>query len=396
MTHPPSSSDEGLLPPDAPAEMTAAPPTGKAPRLVYLCLQATREGQASHAHVHEIVHGLERRGWQVELIEPSYARSGRPPGPASRVLEFVRIQLRALLRMRDADLVYVRAHFAALPGSLGAALLGRPVVQELNGIYDDIFLAWPRFSRLRRVLVAAQRIQLRRASLVITVTEGLRTWVTDDAHPRRVAVVPNGANAELFTPGGPTAAGLPRQFVGFVGALAPWQGVATMLDAIHDPAWPAGVALAIAGDGALADEVRAAATHDDRVTYLGLIPYRSVPDFIRAASAMLSVQSAMPRSGIGGINPLKVFEALACGVPVIVTDHPGQADLVRAEGCGWVVPPDDPGAVARAVAECAAEPGRRMDLGRRGRAAVVRAHSWDARAEATHELLRQVLRESRA
>lgn len=48
-------------------------------RMAYLCLQATREGQASYAHVHEIIKGLEHRGWEVQLFEPVYGQ-GKPPG----------------------------------------------------------------------------------------------------------------------------------------------------------------------------------------------------------------------------------------------------------------------------------------------------------------------------
>ena len=373
--------------------MTAPEP--RSPRLVYLCLQATREGQASYAHVHEMVRGLERRGWSVDLIEPSYARAGSSPGPIGRLLEFGRIQLRALTRIRQADVVYVRAHFAALPVSIGAALMGRPVVQELNGIYDDIFLAWPRFAWLRPVLVAAQRLQLRRASLVIAVTEGLRAWVTGDAHPQHTATVPNGANVELFTPDGPMLQVVPNRFACFVGALAPWQGIGTMMRAVSDPAWPANCSLVIVGEGACESEVRAAAGEDARIAYLGPVPYQTVPEVMRAATVALSVQSALRRTVTGGVHPLKVFEALACGVPVIVSDHPGQADLVRQESCGWVVPPDDPPALARAVAAAVMEPQHSRELGRRGREAVARGHSWDARAAATHALLIDQVNEAR-
>lgn len=365
-------------------------------RLVYLCLQATREGQASYAHVHEIIKGLEGRGWRVDLVEPAYARSGSSPGPGRRLLEFSRIQLRAASKARRADAVYVRAHFAALPLSLAVGLLRRPIIQEINGTYDDIFLAWPRFTWLRPLLVGAQRFQLHRASLVIAVTESLRSWVGRDAQPRRTITVPNGANVDLFNPSGPKAVGLPRPFVGFVGSLAPWQGIDTMLSAIGDPAWPKGVSLVIVGGGAREKEVRAAAAADGRIVHLGSRPYRDVPSIIRAASAMLSVQSALPRTVIGGVNPLKVYEALACGVPVIVTDHHGQADLVATERCGWIVNPDDPSAVARAVAEVTADPRRSKLLGERGRMAIEREHSWDARAGITHELLLDILGRSSA
>jgi glycosyltransferase involved in cell wall biosynthesis len=364
--------------------------------LAYLCLQATREGQASHAHVHEIIAGLERRRWKVSLFEPSYARAVRPPGVLRRLVAFTSIQMKCIRAASRADIVYVRAHFAALPTAAWALWRHKPIVQELNGTYDDVYLAWPGFKMLRPLLVSAQRRQIRSATLVIAVTEGLATWAQREAKAHHVATVPNGANTDLFTPDGPLARDLPPRFVCFVGGLARWQGVDVMLEATRDPQWPAGVPLVIVGDGACAAEVRAAAKESDRISYLGPVPYRSVPSIVRGATAMLSVQPSLRRTTTGGIHPLKVFEALACAVPVIVTDHPGQADLVRAEGCGWIVPPDDPAAVARAVAEAIADPDFAAARGLRGRETVLREHSWDARAAATHSLLRDLLDEAHA
>ena len=50
------------------------------------------------------------------------------------------------------------------------------------------------------------------------------------------------------------------------------------------------------------------------------------------------------------MNPLKLFETLACGIPAIVSELPGQADLIREGRCGLVIPCNDPTALARAVA----------------------------------------------
>ena len=360
-------------------------------RLVYVCLQATRQGQASYAHVHEIIRGLEQRGWRVQLFEPSYVSSTHEPGPLRRLIDAARLQFRALPAILKADVVYVRAHFAALPASTWAGLRRVPVVQELNGPYDDMFIAWPQLKRAGRLVVGAQRTQLKHATEVIAVTDGLADWVRRDARPKRIAVIPNGANTELFEPSGPRRGGLPQRYAGFVGALSGWQGTEIMLRAVEDPEWPEDHALVVAGDGAGADAVKRAASRNARIVHLGRLPYREIPALIRGATTMLSVQPLTPRTAAGGINPLKVYEALACAVPVVVSDIPGQADLVRHERCGWVVPPGNPQAVARAVALAASDPAEAGASGARGREAIVREHSWEVRAAATHALLVQLL-----
>jgi len=91
------------------------------------------------------------------------------------------------------------------------------------------------------------------------------------------------------------------------------------------------------------------------------------------------------------MNPLKLFETLACGIPVIVSDLPGQADLVRAGRCGLVIPGNDPAALARAVAQLAAAPDEAREMGRRGAALVRAEHSWRARAIEIDKVLRACL-----
>jgi glycosyltransferase involved in cell wall biosynthesis len=90
--------------------------------------------------------------------------------------------------------------------------------------------------------------------------------------------------------------------------------------------------------------------------------------------------------------PLKLFEALACGTPAIVTDLRGQADLVRTGECGLVVPVGDAEALARAVAELARDGERRNRLGSAGARLIAAEHSWDARAADTADILRAAIR----
>lgn len=362
-------------------------------KLTYLALQATREGQASHAHVHEILAGLRSRGWRAELHEPAYARGEEEPGVVIRALEFLKTQLR-LWRSGRPDLLYIRHHFAAWPSALWARLNRIPVVQEVNGSYEDLFVAWPWTAKLKGLFVFLLRTQIRWADLVIAVTPGLADWALREG-ARWVEVVPNGANTALFRPDAPLEEGidLPERYVLFFGALAPWQGIDTMLSAIRIPSWPEEVALVIVGDGVERPKVEEAQrAHPSRVVYLGKRPYRTMPGLVARSLAVLSPQeSATRRLAEVGVFPLKLFEAMACGVPVVVSDLPGMAHLVREGGFGWVVPPGDARALAEAVGQLFHEAEERRTRGMRGRELVERAHSWDHRAAETHHLLLRLL-----
>ena len=361
-------------------------------RIAYLCLQATREGQASHAHVHEIIKGLRKRGWTVDLYEPMYARSAQAPGPFWKALEFVRVQLR-LWRAREPDVLYIRLHFASWPSAFLARLRGVRVVQEINGPYEDLFIGWPWTRRFAWFFAWLMRSQLRWADVVIAVSPKLAEWCRVEG-TKKVCIITNGANTDMFRPDAELdpALELPRSYVVFFGALAPWQGIDTMLAAAEHPSWPQEVQLVIAGDGVERSKVQAAAARSHLIRYLGPQPYSRMPGIVAKSLAGLSPQNdPLGRSSRTELFPLKLFETLACGVPVVVTDFPGMADLVREGGCGLVIPPDDPGALARAVNYLYRHPKERASMGKKGRILVEQEHSWDKRAEATARVLEELL-----
>ena len=82
-----------------------------------------------------------------------------------------------------------------------------------------------------------------------------------------------------------------------------------------------------------------------------------------------------------------MYKMLACGVPVIVSEMNGQSDVVAAHDCGWIIPKDDPGALATAL-EAVEDPRLTRLRGSNGRQAVNRQHSWDARAAEIDGILR--------
>jgi len=356
--------------------------------IAYLCLQVTKEGQASYAHVHEIIAGLARRGIDVTLFEPAHLERY---GAFVRLREFVATQRRLRTRSRDARAVYIRAHFASFPTAWWARRRSIPVVQEVNGPYEDLFIAWPATRRFAPLFVWLMRTQYRWADSLVTVTEELRVWLEDETGRDDVCVIPNGANTGLFTPEAETVRGLPERYVVFVGEMAAWQGIRVALEAVDEPTWPKGTHLVLVGDGASRELARQRASSDNRIHWLGRLPYRSIPGVLVGALAALAPMEDLGGRAATGLSPLKLYEALACGVPVVASDFPGQADLIRATGCGLVIAPGDPRALAEAVASLAANPSGAREMGLRGMREVRERHSWDARAAATADVVRQAI-----
>lgn len=369
---------------------------GEVPRILYLSLEAPREGIAPFVHVTEIIGGLRRHGWSVDLIAPKYSRNWARPSLFGRLIEFVRIEIVALTQLPQSDLVYIRNHFLALPLALGAWLLRRPVVHEVNGPYADAFVTYPGARPLKWLLLWMQRFQYRIASGLIAVTPGLAKWLANESGECPIAIISNGANVQLFRPDAIANIQLPRPYAVFVGGLARWHGVPTMLSAAQDPAWPAGVHLVIVGDGQERELVDEAAAHCSHIVAVGRVPYTDVPGVLKASLCALVPISDPGERSATGLAPIKLFEALACGKPVIVSDLPGLAELVETAQCGKVFPPENSKALASAVAELAASPKIANEMGRRGLQWILAAHSWEHRVCETDRFLRQFLSRAEA
>lgn len=300
-------------------------------------------------------------------------------------------------RMRP-DILYIRTLHSPLPALL-ARLLSAPLIVEVNGdSYGQQEAAGA--SRLKLALIRwIDRINLTSADRVIPITRGLQRMV----HTRygipleKTAVVGSGSNVELFKPEDPQRCrqelGLDPAgpYVGFVGSFFRYQGIDTLIEAA--PAILERVPDArflIVGDGVMREpwleKVKERGLHS-AFRFPGRVPYVDAAHYINA----MDVCVAPFVSARGETSPLKLFDYLACGKPVVVGDIPPVRELI-GESRGIVgVPPEDPKALAEAIVELLADPERQRRLGERGRAFVVADHSWGSIARKVASLCRQAI-----
>jgi glycosyltransferase involved in cell wall biosynthesis len=346
-------------------------------KLAYFALDLPHKGQASFVHIHEIVDNLRRLGWRVDLFAPRPGAPDRSRNAVAKAYEYLRATWQALMSLRTHDVLYVRAHALAWPVAIAARLRGRVLVEEVNGTELDLIVSRPWLRPWRGLVRWLYVSQYRRSQHLFPVANELAAWLRSETRHDRITVVPNAANTDLFRPIDRRPA---EPFVVFFGGLTDWHGVDVMVDALRHPAWPARMRLVVIGTGVrqnlLEDAVRAGLP----IRWLGYRPYEEIPDLVAGATAgLIPTTNPLGRSSTG-MNPLKLFETLACGIPAIVTQLPGQADLVREGRCGLVVPCGDAAALAHAVAQLAADPAEAREMGTRGAALVRASHSWRARA----------------
>lgn len=165
----------------------------------------------------------------------------------------------------------------------------------------------------------------------------------------------------------------------------PVKGIDVLLDALThvDPR----VRLVLIGDGPERDALvrqRAELGLEDRVEL------RPLPWEERAADQMWAYDALVLPSRLEGF-PVTIAEAMLAGLPVVATDVGSVAEAVLPGETGWIVPPEDPAALAAAIDELLADPDRARRMGERARELGVERFRIDATVDAYLAMYRRVL-----
>jgi glycosyltransferase involved in cell wall biosynthesis len=358
-------------------------------KILFISAEPIRPRLASETHVNEIVGGLVALGHEVTLC--SAAVSGPYAGTSllRRCLAYVRFWVHSLPRINRSTIIYARAHPANFPIALFAWLRRLRIIHEVNGTYYDVALTHQWLSRFMPLIVFLYRFQFRTATALTTVTTGLSDWIGEVAPGVPVTTIPNGANCDIFIPSRPPVKPVERDYALFFGSLTRWHGVESMIAAAEDPAWPSDLDLVIVGEGQLSEIIQQASERNPRIHALATVSQETLSGYITGAAVGLVPINGLGGRGAFGLSPLKLYEMLACALPVIVTDFPGQSELVRSLGAGVVIPPDDPPALAKAVAVLRKAPPSR-DTMLRAASIIKTQHSWKSRVSDLAKLLTQI------
>ena len=129
-------------------------------------------------------------------------------------------------------------------------------------------------------------------------------------------------------------------------------------------------------------EAHAAGTPEDRLHFVDRVPSHEVPYWIRAADVAVMPFPASDHSA-RYMSPMKVFEYMAAGAPIVATDLPAVRDVLEHDRNAWLVPPGDVDALGRGIGELLLDAERARRLATQARLDV-EPYDWTMRA---HRLL---------
>ena len=320
--------------------------------------------------------GVEVREHHVGVWEGSHDHWRAGPLAAARLAAAEARLLRRPGRDFDVVIVGYPGH-ADLPAARRAAA-GRPVVfNPLVSLYDTFVSDRGRF-RVGSLAARALRVidvrALRGAALVVADTDAHAGYLAQlGGIPRdRVAVCFVGAEDGVFAPGWEAAE--PFEAL-FVGKLIPLHGIGTVLEAAR---LAPEIRFRVVGSGQLEGALH---SRPANVAWVPWVAYPELPSALHRAGCALGIFGTSPKAA--RVIPNKVFQALACGTPVVTADTPAARELLTPETNALLVRPGDPEALAAAVRRLAGDEVLSRRLGAAGRATyeqhaseTVLGHRW--------------------
>ena len=256
-------------------------------------------------------------------------------------------------RQHPFDVIYERYSLWSAVGVRAARETGLPVVLDVNA---PLCLEQASYRELCHAghAKALERENFQGADRLIAVSRAVADYLLDHgAREETVTVMPNGVNTALFHPAVAPAA-LPeaegRFVVAFSGSLKSWHGIDILMDAFRELVRRhAGLHLLMIGDGPLGQWLAgfaAGARLDDQVSFTGWVPHGSLPPLLARADAAVA---PYPPLEDFYFSPLKLFEYLALGRPVVASAIGQITEVIEHGRNGLLVPPGDALALADAL-----------------------------------------------
>lgn len=338
-----------------------------------------------------------RRGYSEEKVLGFYGISGHPNLRLVRI-PIIRRERKKYLRFsshgvfhfflllhllwnkayRDGGTVFFIRHIKLADLILRfRRFLRASVVFEVHEIFHLAAQGERSRERLRRV---ESRVY-RNADALVSISQAIKEYLTRmDIPERSIHVVRNGVEEEWFSVRKkPTAS-----YICYTGSLYSWKGVDTLISAMK---YLPDERLVIVGGGGRTGELKDLTVREgvsDRVDFAGAVPRMLIPEYLSQSKvAVLPNILSMPSQFS---SPLKLFEYMACGIPVAASDMPVFREVLTHRENAVLVEPNNPEALAEGIRYLIENPVRAEEIAGKAKEDA-RSFTYEKRAERIADMM---------
>jgi starch synthase len=391
-------------------------------KILYITLENLSLHKGSVVHIREIVAGLQKLGhhlglvgssqnkseevdnfynlWQTPFFPLKFFSLKRQPYLISSIFLFFYL-FKILPRY---DIIYARDYHTAIIAFLPRVLFNKKLIFEMNGLASEE-------RRLRgksivnrifaHLVQKAEKMAAKYSDRIVVVTPEIASYLETHFYCQagKVEVVGNGVNTGKFYPidnkgllaewRRKLGIGKDEIVIAFVGNLAPWQGVESLIRV-------APVVLAemrnlrflIIGDGILKKELEGEVVKlgiEGHFIFTGMIDYRQIPLYINISDVCVVLKQELA----SGYSAIKLYEYMACGKPVIASRVAG-LEFIGSERAGTLTEPANLNDLKEALFELVTDPEKRADMGQKGLKIAQERFSWDLQTSKIEKILKEL------
>ncbi|MEM0488465.1 MAG: glycosyltransferase family 4 protein [Candidatus Bathyarchaeia archaeon] len=316
------------------------------------------------------------------------------PKPRNRFTRIFGLTWRAfILALRQRAAVYHFHDPELLPIGLLLKLFTRAKV--IYDVHEDVpkqiltkhWLPAPLRRPLAMLLNVVEKLSARAMDAVVVATEGIDQKFLG-LNP---VVVHNYPDLGMF----PASPGAPREgdekVLVYVGGISRLRGAIEMVRALEYLDHIGNLHLNLIGKfepPSLEKELQELPGYR-RVRFIGWLQPLEVYEYLKGADIGLVCLHPEPRFVVAW--PVKLFEYMAAGLPVVASNFPLWREIVEGNQCGLCVDPLDPKAIAQAIEYLITHPEEARKMGERGRRAVEERYNWEREVQKLLALYRRVL-----
>ena len=392
-------------------------------KILYITLENLSLHKGSVVHVKEIVTGLRKLGHQVGLVASSLNESEEAdyfynlhhmPDVLLRLFRLKRqpywisslfLFIYLLKILPQYDVIYARDSHTVIVALFPRLIFKRKLVFEINGIgNEEQKLKKP--SILNRVLVylikKMERIATKYSDRIVSVTPQIASYLMTqfNCQPNKIEIIGNGVSTKKFHPIQDEVLlmklrrrlGIPEEdiLVVFVGNLAPWQGIEFLIQVAPCLIKKIeSIRFLIIGDGILRDGLKAKVSElgvSEHFIFTGMVDHEQIPLYINLADICVLLKRRLK----SGYSPIKVYEYMACGKPIIASRVEG-LEFIEEEGIGRLTEPEDVTNLGEALNDIVKKD--TQDIIKMGQKAIQIANerfSWDSKVANIEKILKEL------